>query len=55
MCSLQEMLDREIVRHGPDVFMVKQFKNQIIAEKINQSTLQMYSIETHTCTANLDF
>ena len=43
MSSLQEMLDRAIVRHGPDGFMVKQLRNQIMAEKRNQSTQQMYS------------
>ena len=43
MSSLQEMLDRAIVRHGPDGFMVKQLRNQIIAEKRNQSTRQIYT------------
>ena len=43
MSSLQEMLDREIVRRGPDGFMVKQLRNQIMAEKRNQSTRQMYT------------
>ena len=43
MSSLQEMLDRAIVRHGPDGFMVKQFRNQIMAEKRNQSTRQIYT------------
>jgi len=43
MSSLQEMLDRAIVRHGPDGFMVKQLRNQIMAEKRNQSTQQIYS------------
>ena len=43
MSSLQEMLDRAIVRHGPDGFIVKQLRNQIMAEKRNQSTRQMYS------------
>ena len=43
MSSLQEMLDRAIVRHGPDGFMVKQLRNQIMAEKRNQSTRQIYT------------
>ena len=43
MSSLQEMLDREIAKRGPDGFMVKQLRNQIMAEKRNQSTRQMYS------------
>ena len=45
--SLQEMLDQEMAKRGPDGFMVKQLRNQIMAEKINQSTRQIYSIE-HT-------
>jgi hypothetical protein len=46
MSSLQEMLDRAIVRHGLDGldgFMVKQLRNQIMAEKRNQSTRQIYT------------
>ena len=43
MSSLQEMLDRSIARNGPDGFMVQQLRNQIIAEKRNQSTQQMYT------------
>jgi hypothetical protein len=43
MSSLQEMLGRAIVRHGPDGFMVKQLRNQIMAEKRNQSTRQIYT------------
>ena len=43
MSSLQEMPDRAIVGHGPDGFMVKQLRNQIIAEKRNQSTRQNYT------------
>ena len=43
MSSLQEMLDRAIARNGPDGFMVQQLRNQIIAEKRNQSTQQMYT------------
>ena len=43
MSSLQEILDRSIVRHGPDRFMVKQLRNQIMAEKRNQSTRQIYT------------
>ena len=43
MSSLQEMLDRAIVRHGIDEFMVKQLRNQIMAEKRNQSTRQIYT------------
>jgi len=33
MSSLQEILDRAIVKYGPDRFIVKQLKNQIMAEK----------------------
>ena len=43
MSSLQEILDGTIVRHGPDGFMIKQLRNQIMAEKRNQSTRQMYT------------
>ena len=43
MSSLQEMLDRAIVKHGPDRFIVKQLRNQIMAEKRNQSTRQIYT------------
>ena len=43
MSSLQEILDRSIARHGPDGFMAKQLRNQMMAEKRNQSTRQMYS------------
>ena len=43
MSSLQEMQDRAIVKHGPDGFMVKQLRNQIMAEKRNQSTRQIYT------------
>ena len=43
MSSLQEMLDREIAKRGPNGFMVQQLRNQIMAEKRNQSTQQMYS------------
>ena len=43
MSSLQEMLDREIAKRGPDGFMAQQLRNQIMAEKRNQSTRQMYS------------
>ena len=49
MSSLQKMLDREIVRRGPDGFMVKQLRNQIMAEKRNQSAQQIY---TNGITAN---
>ena len=49
MSSLQKMLDREIVRRGPDGFMVKQLRNQIMAEKRNQTTRQIY---TNGITAN---
>ena len=44
MSSLQETLDRAIERHGQDGFMVKQLRNQIMAEKRNQSTQQIYTI-----------
>ena len=43
MSSLQEMLDRAMVRHGPDGFIVKQLRNQIMAEKRNQSARQIYT------------
>jgi len=43
MSSLQETLDRAIERHGKDGFMVKKLRNQIMAEKRNQSTQQMYT------------
>ena len=43
MSSLQEMLDRAIVRYGPDGFIVKQVRNQIMAEKRNQSVRQIYT------------
>ena len=43
MSSSQEILDREIAKGGPDGFMVQQLRNQIMAEKRNQSTQQMYS------------
>ena len=43
MSSLQEILDRAIVKYGPDRFIVKQLKNQIMAEKRNQSTQQIYT------------
>ena len=43
MSSLQEMLDRAIVRHGPDGFMVKQLRNQIMAEKRSKSSQQIYT------------
>jgi hypothetical protein len=49
MSSLQEMLDRAIVRHGPDGFVVKQLRNQIMAEKRNQCVRQIY---TNGITAN---
>ncbi|MDC0085755.1 hypothetical protein OAI44_10035 [Oceanospirillaceae bacterium] len=49
MSSLQKMLDREIVRRGPDGFMVKQLRNQIMVEKRNQTTRQIY---TNGITAN---
>ena len=43
MSSLQEQLDRLIKRSGPNGYMVQQLRNQIIAEKRNQSTQQMYT------------
>jgi hypothetical protein len=43
MSSLQEVLDREIAKRGPNGFMVQQLRNQIMAEKRNQSTRQMYT------------
>jgi hypothetical protein len=41
--SLQEMLDREIAKRGPNGFKVQQLRNQIMAEKRNQSTQQIYT------------
>ena len=41
MSSVQEILDRAIVRNEPDGFMIQQLRNQIMAEKRNQSTRQM--------------
>ena len=49
MSSLQEQLDRLIKRSGPNGYMVQQLRKQIIAEKRNQSTRQMY---TSRITAN---
>ena len=43
MSSLQEQLDRLMKRSGPNGYMVQQLRNQIIAEKRNQSTQQMYT------------
>jgi hypothetical protein len=43
MSSLQEMLDREIAKRGPNGFMVQQLRNQIMAEKRNQPTQQIYT------------
>ena len=43
MSSLQEIFNREIAKRGPDGFMAQQLRNQIMAEKRNQSTRQMYS------------
>ena len=43
MSSLQEQLDRLIKRSGPNGYMVQQLRNQIMAEKRNQSTQQMYT------------
>jgi len=43
MSSLQEQLDRVIKKSGPNGHMVQQLRNQIMTEKRNQSTQQMYS------------
>ena len=43
MSSLQEQLDRLMKRNGPNGYMVQQLRNQIMAEKRNQSTRQMYT------------
>ena len=43
MSSLQEILDRAIAKKGPDGRMIQQLRNQIMAEKRNQSTQQMYA------------
>ena len=43
MSSLQEQLDRLIKRSGPNGYMVQQLRNQVMAEKRNQSTQQMYT------------
>jgi hypothetical protein len=58
MSSLQEILDRVIARHGPDRFMIQQLRNQIMAEKRNQSTRQMYTSRitaTHSPKADAQF
>ena len=38
MSPIQEILDRAIAEKGPDGPMIKQLRNQIMAEKRNQST-----------------
>jgi len=43
MSSLQEILDRAIVRNGPSGPMIQQFRNQIMAEKRKQPAQQTYS------------
>jgi len=43
MNSLEEILDRATARNGPDGFMIQQLRNQIKAEKRNQSTRQIYT------------
>ena len=43
MSSLQEILDRAIARNEQDGFMIQQLRNQIMTEKRNQSTRQMYT------------
>ena len=43
MSSLQEILDRAIARNEQDRFMIQQLRNQIMTEKRNQSTRQMYT------------
>ena len=43
MSSVQEILDRAIVRNEPDGFMIQQLRNQIMAAKRNQSTRQIYT------------
>jgi hypothetical protein len=43
MSSLQEIFDRAIARNGPGRFMIHQLRNQIMAEKRNQFTRQMYT------------
>jgi len=44
MSSLQEQLDRLIKRGGPNGYMVQQLRNQIMAEKRNQSTQELFII-----------
>ena len=58
MSSLQEMLDREIAKRGPNGFMVQQLRNQIMAEKRSQSTQQIYTsgiIANHSPKADAQF
>jgi hypothetical protein len=43
MSSLQEILDRAIAGNVPDGFMIHQLRSQIMAEKRNQSTRQIYT------------
>ena len=43
MSSLQEQLDRLIKRSGPNGYMVQQLRNQIMAEKRNQSTRELFT------------
>ena len=58
MSSLQEILDREIAKRGPNGFMVQQLRNQIMAEKRSQSTQQIYTsgiIANHSPKADAQF
>ena len=43
MSPIQEILDRVIAEKAPDGPMIKQLRNQIMADKRNQSTQQMCS------------
>ena len=42
MSSLQEQLDRLVKRSGVNGWMVQQLRNQIMAEKRNQSTQELF-------------
>ena len=42
MSSLQEQLDRLVKRSGANGWMVQQLRNQIMAEKRNQSTQELF-------------
>ena len=43
MSSLEDQLIREVQKRGNDGYMAQQLRNQIMAEKRNQSGHQMYT------------